>query len=195
MSNMRRPWLPSVFALTVLLVLLGPLVFSQQPVAAVPRRNITSRDLTRAQMEQFLTNARIVGERPAPKGITHTRRLVLTDGKWTHDAHVQDIDVYKAEVRTKDGIEKNFRDSYKFNIAAYRVDKMMDLGIVPACVPREVDGKPAAVDWWVDDVQSTKRRRRAAGRAPDGNDWSRQLNIIRDSTSLSSMRIATREIY
>ena len=135
----------------------GPLLHSQQATAPAAKANVTASQLTREQMEQFLLNARILGERSAGKGITGSKRVVMTDGTYTHDAHVQDIDVFKAEYRTHEGVEKNFRDSYKFNIAAYRLDKMMDLNIVPVCVPREVNGKPAAVDWWVDNVSSTKR--------------------------------------
>jgi hypothetical protein len=136
-------------------------------------------------MEQFLANARIIGERPTPKGITHTRRIVLSDGHWIHDAHVQTIDIYKAEFRSKDVVEKNFRDSYKFNIAAYRLAKLMELDFVPVCVPREIDGKPAAVDWWVDDVLFDEEGRRDKNvEPPDENSWVRQLNLVRDFDQL-----------
>jgi len=168
-----------------------PLTFSQQAATAPqtaatpPKSNVTAADLTREQMEHFLISARIVAERPAGKGITGTRRVTLTDGQYTHDAHIQDIDVYQAEYRTKTGIEKNFRDSYKFNIAAYRLDKIMDLNIVPVCVPREVNGKPAAVDWWVDDVLFDEEGRRDKNaEPPDENELTRQLNTIRDFDQL-----------
>lgn len=143
------------------------------------------KQLSRDQIEQFLLTARIVGQRPIEKGITHTFRITLTDGKIYHDAHVQQIDEYKAEYRSKDGIEKNFTDSYKYNIAAYRLDKMMDLNVVPPCVLRDVNGKPSAIDWWVDDVQFDEEDRRAKNaEPPDLNNWGRQLNDIRDFDTL-----------
>jgi hypothetical protein len=183
-----RRFLPAA-ALGSALVLLGPLVFSQQaapaPRPAALKSNVTAVDLTREQMEHFLLTARIVADRPAGKGITGSRRVTMTDGQYTHDAHVQEVDIYKAEYRTKTGIEKNFRDSYKFNIAAYRLDKIMDLNIVPVCVPREVNGKPAAVDWWVDDVLFDEEGRRDKNEEPrDENEWARQLNTIRDFDQL-----------
>lgn len=147
--------------------------------------NVTWDQLTPAQIEQFLLNARILGERSAGKGVTDTKRFTLTDGHYVHDAHVQQIDVYKAEYKTKDGIVKNFRDSYKFNIAAYRLDKIMDLNIVPVCVLREIDGKPSAVDWWVDNVMFDEEGRRQKGiEPPDPNYWTRQLNTVRDFDQL-----------
>ncbi len=187
-SSRLRRLLPAaaVYAAAVCLALgLGPYALSQQAVTPAPKSNITAQQLTREQMENFLLTARIVSERPAGKGITNSRRVTLSNGQYTHDAHVQDVDIYKAEYRTKEGIEKNFRDSYKFNIAAYRLAKIMDLDIVPVCVPREVDGKPAAVDWWVDHVQFDEEGRRAHdAEPPDENDWVRQLNIIRDFDQL-----------
>lgn len=164
----------------------APPVASQQAIRARDYApNVTAAELTREQMERFLLTARIVGERPAGKGITNTKRITMTDGHWVHDAHVQDIDVFKAEYRTKDGVEKNFRDSYKFNIAAYRMDKILDLNVVPVCVPREVDGKPAAVDWWVDNVLFDEEGRRDKKiEPPDPNFWTKQLNTIRDFDQL-----------
>ena len=187
-SAKLRLFLPAA-ALGSALLLIGPYSYSQQaataPAAAPLKSNVTAKDLTREQMEKFLLTARIVSERPAGKGITGTRRVTLTDGQYVHDAHIQDIDIFKAEYRTKEGIEKNFRDSYKFNIAAYRLDKIMDLNIVPVCVPREVNGKPAAVDWWVDDVLFDEEGRRAKdAEPPDENEWTRQLNTIRDFDQL-----------
>ncbi len=137
-------------------------------------------------MEEFLLNARIVSEKPIAVGITHTMRVTMTDGKIYHDAHVQQIDVYKPEYRGQDGtVEKNFTDSYKYNIAAYRLDKMMDMGMVPVCVFREVHGLPSAVDWWVDDVMFDEAGRRDKNvDPPDLNSWGRQLNDMRDFDQL-----------
>lgn len=148
-------------------------------------RHVTAKELTRDQMEQFLLTARIVARRPIQTGITHTLRITLTDGKIYHDAHVQMIDVYKPEYRTKDGVEKNFSDSYKYNIGAYRIDKMMNTEMIPVCVYRVVDGAPAAVDWWVDNVAFDEAGRRDKDiEPPDLNSWGRQMNDIRDFDQL-----------
>ncbi len=171
--------------LLTIIVLCGSLISAQHATPALQKSNVTADKLSREEMEQFLLKARVVGQRPAGKGITNTKRLVMTDGTYTHDAHIQDIDIYKAEYKTKEGIEKNFRDSYKYNIAAYRLDKLMDLNIVPVCVPREIDGKPSAVDWWVDNVQFDEEGRRDKQiEPPDPNAWTRQLNVIRDFDQL-----------
>ena len=159
-----------------------------QPSAAVIPATTpsTSGQLTREQMEHFLQTARIVNERPIEAGITRTKRITLTDGQYTHDAHVQTIDVYKPVFRSTEGkIERNFRDSYKFNIAAYQLSKLLGMDMVPVCVYRVVDDKPSAVDWWVDDVMFDEEgRRKHEVEPPDLNYWSRQLNEMRDFDQL-----------
>ena len=156
-----------------------------RPAAVGSAKYYTYKQLSRDRIEQFLLDARIVSEQPIEKGITHTFRVTMTDGYIYHDAHVQQIDLYRPEARTKNGIEKNFTDSYKYNIAAYRLDKMMDLNMVPPCVSREVNGKPSAVDWWVDDVQFDEQGRQEKNAdPPDLNYWSKQLNDIRDFDQL-----------
>jgi hypothetical protein len=186
---MKRIYGPAFAGIACFALLIGPRGFSQQPAvhraASFGTPNVTWEQLTPAQMEQFLLTARILGERPAGKGITNTKRFTLTDGHYVHDAHVQQVDIYKAEYKTKEGIEKNFRDSYKFNIAAYRLDKIMDLNMVPVCVLREINGKPAAVDWWVDNVMFDEEgRRQKSAEPPDPNYWAVQLNAVRDFDQL-----------
>ena len=83
--------------------------------------------LSKEQIEQFLLTARVVGSKPSKKGITHPDRLTLRDGKITHDAFFETIDEHKQQQQRGTGIELNFVDSYKYNIAAYRLAKMLGL--------------------------------------------------------------------
>ena len=50
---------------------------------------------------------------------------------------------------------------YKSNVAAYELDKLLQLNLVSPSVERTVNGRPAALTWWVDDVlmdELTRRR-------------------------------------
>ena len=87
----------------------------------------------------------------AGKGITGSLRATMKLGTLTHDAHVQMIDESKREFRSKDGTEFNFRDSWTFNVAAYRIDRLIGLGLVPVSVERRWKSTPAAYTWWLDD--------------------------------------------
>ena len=90
-------------------------------------------------------------------GTTGSRRATLSDGTLTHDAHVQTIDVRKAVYEGERGTEIDFRDYWGFNVAGYRLNKLLGLDIVPVTVERRVDGDPASVSWWIDDVQPCLR--------------------------------------
>ncbi len=157
-------------------------VAAAQPAAAqaVRAARVVSSEAALDQREQFLTTAQITGRKTVGTGITHTTRITLSDGRMKHDAHVQTIDIFKPVYRTKEFVEKNFRDSYKFNIAAYRVAKMLKLDMLPPCVYREVAGHPASVCWWVDNVQFDELTRREKKiEPPDAEDWTKQLNLVR----------------
>ena len=136
--------------------------------------------LTREQQEEFLRTARIIRRRGIPRGITNPIRATLTDGKLTHDAQIQSVDIWKVKSTTIRGTELNFTDSYKYNIVAYRLDKLLDLGMIPVSVNRKVGGRGSAVSWWIDDVQMDERTR--IGRkiaVPDLEPWNCQMYCLR----------------
>jgi hypothetical protein len=136
--------------------------------------------LSDAEREEFLRTAKITKTKSAPKGITNTQRVTMTDVKITHDAHVQCIDESKREFKTDRGTEINFRDTYQFNIAAYRLARMLGIENVPVTVERRVSGTSCAVDWWVDDVKFDEATRRKEKRqAPDPAIWNNQMNVVR----------------
>jgi hypothetical protein len=137
---------------------------------------------TLSQKEQFLLTADMGQEQYAGKGITRSQKAMLTGGGVTHAAHIQSIDVYTPLFKGKDGSqEQDFKDSWKFNVAAYRLAKLLNLGdMVPVSVPRTVDGKPSSIDWWVDGVLMDERERVDKNiSAPDAVRWRGQMDTIR----------------
>lgn len=109
--------------------------------------------LTDEEKERFLRTAEKLSVKSLKVGTTGTKKAELSDGRLQHAAHIQTIDVFKNSEQTRSGgMELNFRDSYKFNVAAYRVDRLINLNMVPVSVERKLGGKNASVTWWVDDV-------------------------------------------
>jgi len=138
-----------LFFLSVLTVPAELLRSQEQELTAAPQ-------LTRAEMEVFLLKANVVKRKGLSQGVTNSERATLSDGRFTHDAHVQVVDIRKNEFDSPRGKELHFRDTYKFNIAAYRLDKILELNMIPVSVERKVGGNTAAVTWWVDDVLMTE---------------------------------------
>jgi hypothetical protein len=113
----------------------------------------TTSALTLAQMEEFLLNARILKSREIGKGVTGSRVATLSDGRMTHDAHIQIVNIEKQIFQPSRGpTEVNFKDHYRYNIAAYRLARVLGLANVPVSVERRVERDQAAITWWIDDV-------------------------------------------
>jgi hypothetical protein len=156
-----------------LLVLAALLASRLLPAADAPK-------LSDAEQEEFLKSAKITKTTSAKKGVTNTTRVTMTDGKLTHDAHVQCIDESKHEFKTDRGTELNFKDSYRFNIAAYRLSRMLGIENLPVTVERKVGGKSCAVDWWIDDVMMDEASRKQKKiEAPNPNNWNDQIYVMR----------------
>jgi hypothetical protein len=147
--------------------------------AAVPAPAATLS--TDAEQEAFLTEAKVVKTRAAGGGgITGALRATLRLGELQHDALVQSIDEEKPFMDLARGRELEFRDSYKNNVVAYRLDRLLGLGMVPVTVVRVHEGKKAGFTWWVDDVQMDERARLAKKiGVPDTVAWNRQMWVVR----------------
>ena len=136
--------------------------------------------LTDSEKEQFLLNAKVKTRKTLSVGITDSERAMLDDGRMQHDAHVQDVDEYKPIFQGSQGTEVNFRDSYLFNVAAYRLDRLVNLNMVPVSVERRIAGNSSSVTWWVDEVlMMEKDRFLKKMEPPDKEGWNDQMYNVR----------------
>jgi hypothetical protein len=136
--------------------------------------------LTDAEQEAFLADGDIVRTRSAGAGVTGSLRATLRKDGLEHDAHIQSIDQTKAVNALGGGTEIDFRDSYRNNVAAYRLDRLLGLGLVPVTVVRAFERKNAAFTWWVDDVLMTELERHDKKMpAPDPDAWNDQIRAVR----------------
>ena len=104
----------------------------------------------------------------------------MRDGTIQHDAHVQSIDEAKAVFQGDRGTEMNFRDTWKFNVAAYRLARILGIGdMVPPSVERSVSGNTSAVTWWIDNSMMEIDRRKKHLEAPDKDTWNREMYVVR----------------
>jgi hypothetical protein len=143
--------------------------------------------LTREQMAEFLRTAEVIGSKGTSKGVTRPRRLTLSDGRITHDALFQVVDEEKSVQRFQGGrVEINWRDSWMFNVAAYRLAEMLGIGdMVPVTVERTHQSARGALTWWIDNVKFDEQGRRKSGEEPpDRIAWSQQVQTSRVFTEL-----------
>jgi hypothetical protein len=112
-------------------------------------------------------------------GVTGSLKAVLDNGTLQHAAHIQTVDITRQLFETPRGTEVGFRDSYRYNVAAYELAKLLGIVTVPPSVERRVDGVSAAVTWWVDDVAMTELdRHKSKVQPPRPVEWQRQMNTV-----------------
>lgn len=150
------------------------------PPAAAAASSEPAAPQTDAEREAFLLQAEMGKRKRIPLGITSPERVTMRRGGFEHDAQIQKIDEYKSQMSLSTGTELDFRDSFRNNVAAYRLDRMLGLGMVPVTVVRHVDTKPASLTWWVDDVMmDEKKRYQEKISSPDADAWNHQIYVVR----------------
>jgi hypothetical protein len=146
---------------------------------ATPLFSADAPKLTYEQMEKFLEDAKIVSIKNLSTGITGSQRAKLSDGTLEHDAHVQCVDEAKTTFQGQQGTEMNFRDTWKFNVAGYRLGRMLGLDMIPPSVERKMTGRSCAVTWWLDNSMMEVDRQKKKLEAPDREAWNREMYIVR----------------
>ena len=133
--------------------------------------------LSRDEIRQFLLTAEVIAAEPTGRGTTQPWRLTLSDGHLEHDAHFQSVDRNEGPRQFGDRYERRFIDSYRYNIAAYRLAEMLGLAeMMPVHVERTWDGRTGSLSWWLDDVMFDEETRLSERRWPeDMQRWSAQM--------------------
>ena len=170
MDFLRR----SLFICVCCVACTGALLTGQEAAPASNPR------LTPEDMEAFLLKAKVTNRRDAGSGVTGSSRITLSDGRLTHDAHLQAVDVARAVFTAGKASEVNFKDTYRYNIAGYRLARLVGLDNVPMSVERNVEGKLAAVTWWVDDVlmdEGARLKKKTMG--PDVQRFAKQIQVMK----------------
>ena len=146
---------------------------------ATPLFSTDTPKLTYDQMEKFLQDGKIVSMKNISTGVTGSMRAKLNDGTLEHDAHVQCIDESKTTFQSQQGTEMNFRDTWKFNVAAYRLGRVLGLDMIPVSVERKVNGNTCAVTWWIDNSMMEIDRQKKKLDSPDRDSWNHEMHVVR----------------
>jgi hypothetical protein len=164
----------TMFYAVLAVVCSASLVAQTAPVASPPGA------LSDTEIERFLEHARVTKTRGISKGVTGTLRATLTEGTLTHDAQIQTIDERAAQFVSQSGTEFNFRDSWMYNVAAYRLDRLIGLNLIPVSVSRSWRSESGAFTWWVDDVlMDEEARTKKRIEPPDMAAWNEQMQLVR----------------
>jgi len=134
--------------------------------------------MTPEETANFLLKAEVINSRHTDKGVTSPYRLTMRLGNVTHDAHFQPIDETRPTREFNDGsVELNFRDSYKYNIAAYQLSKLLGLDhMMPVTVFRKWSGMSGSMAWWLPVKMDEVDRKRKKLEPADKEAWGQQMH-------------------
>jgi hypothetical protein len=88
--------------------------------------------------EEFLKTAEIVRSERTGEGVTKPFKLYLKKGDTEG----------KACWKNPSGIQLGFLEGWQYEIAAYDLDKLIGLNLIPPAVEREFNGKRGALSYW-----------------------------------------------
>ncbi len=135
----------------------------------------------REEAERFLQTAKVVDKSNIPIGVTRPQRLELSDGERSASAVWKTVQIYRPIQHFQDGgpPEIGFRDNYKHEVAAYELDKILMLNLVPPTVERRIRGQWGSLQLWLEDVISEQERMERKLAAPDTERWAHYMYNVR----------------
>ncbi len=111
------------------------------------------------EMEAHLKNGEIVSIQDIGTGVTHPRR-----------AHLKPTFPFESLVWKvlPPGRKSGYWESYKSEIAAYELDKLLGMNMVPPSIERTINGETGAAIMWIPALRSVKQ---TGGNLPQGVVW------------------------
>lgn len=111
------------------------------------------------QIEQFMAEAEVVKIEELATGVTKPKRLTLQLGERNMRAAYKDFDSSPGLETASWKRSSNKADRYHHDVAAYKLDRLLGLGMVPPSIIRSVEGRPGVVTYWIEGAINERDRR------------------------------------
>jgi hypothetical protein len=132
--------------LTVLLLLIPALgATGLQQAPPTPAASARVWEGRNAEYEAFLRSANVTRMTDIDVGVTHPKRAYFEPGGLVASAAWKPL---------RPGFLNGFWESYKSEVAAYELDKLIKLDMVPVAVERKVNGVSGAAILWLDGLRT-----------------------------------------
>lgn len=157
----RAPALLAVFALALSVTTLSGQVAVPAPA---PGKCSLIWPSLEDKFEQQLTDGKILKMEDVPIGVTKPQRAFLDNG------------LTFAWKPLTPGFNKGFMESYKAEIAAYKLDRALEMHMVPPIVERIEKNKAGAAVYWIENTRPWSVANPPQGPEPQ---WSMQLTRMK----------------
>jgi hypothetical protein len=146
-----------------------------------------------AEIEAFLAGAEIIKTLSIPTGATAPRKLMLRGDGFEAYACFKYADIKRRKVTEtingRNHFSLDWRDSYRYDIAAYELDRLLGLDRVPPTVPRAIARDSGAVSIWLaKTVNAADLTRIFKVDPPDQERWIQQRLIMQIFSNLAANR-------
>ncbi|MBI4476822.1 MAG: hypothetical protein HY654_06585 [Acidobacteria bacterium] len=123
----------------------------------------------RAVLEEFIRTARVERVQEIGMGVTNPKRAYFAPGGPIASASWKPI---------RPGRYSGHWENYKSEIAAYELDKLLGMNMVPPTVERTIDGEAGAATLWVAPVRMFKMGENTRN-IPNPGNWDRQVRKMK----------------
>jgi hypothetical protein len=118
-------------------------------------------------IEDFLRSATVVNFERVPIGVTKPQRARFEPGGLIASAAWKPlVPAYRS----------GYRESYKAEVAAYVLDRLLDMHMVPPVVERRIDRSTGALVYWIDNVKAWDVKNPPSSSEPR---WAQQVSRMR----------------
>ena len=148
---MTRSPLALITALTAATVTMAPITAHPADLTLEPHACIDCGGFScDRELEEFLRTADVVEMVDVGEGITRPRRATLRQGDRLCRALFKTVDFTSTDIHYTNRLEQVFTDRYVYEVAAYRIDRLLGIGLVPVTVLRTIDGEVGSLQHWIE---------------------------------------------
>ena len=133
-----------------------------------------------SEILEFLRTARVVSQKRVGVGVNKISKVLLEkDGVQLHAAF-RKVSIFQQRIKMDNGdIKSSFRDDCRFEVAAYRLSKLLGLDNVPPVVTRKIGRDTGTLQVWVENARMEMERFSEDLKAPQELPWTRQWQTVR----------------
>ena len=132
----------------------------KQPLIEPRSLSYALSGMSDAELEEFMRTAPVVSVEDIGTGVTNPKRVTQQRGDLSNDAAFKYHDSNPDMQSKSKYIARRFNESDRYvnDVAAYKVDRMLGLEMVPAAVLADVEETPGALSDWVEKAINERDR-------------------------------------
>lgn len=150
-----QPWIAEIKADGNIRFIHGVTGEEGQPLIAANREYVNPFRWSDEKVEDFLRTAEIIEMEKIEEGRTNPVKLTLKKGKRKINGVFKYRDTSPNAERIIWKKSREESDRFQYELAAYELDRLLGVGLVPVTVERAINGKPGIVQLWIDNLISS----------------------------------------